>query len=477
MEGPDFTLFEQEIAAHLTDWRLKPELMEQGVNVGSIILGVFRDKCSIASTGEDERNSTFSLAIEITAKLLHPVWHKIDHSQMITVIGTSAEEALRAAAQRYANTTLTCLLSTRSEDHATGFEGLELDPIFDQYAPEGGIHLTVSPPHLSGDSFDNHTQYNHLTENPLYRFFPDSLAQIVSIPTYQIVCATIIKHPKGNYGGEVTVNGEYNEDATCELVEKFAAFSGDWPEFDASQSFVLQPRKVVDDEHWRLETRDPISNPTHDSFATCAVEQKLEPRHYFLNEEGNIPLLKTGGFLALLGGALLIPEWTIAAWIFMILGLGIIVLVFGSFFAGLKFAKEKFKYTLLTPGIITSLAPLKVLTLAPLAKTKFAPDRGDTFRFLDDPKLPGHNLTIGERIPIASHFTEARDDQIYWGDFVPEPVCWGVSDKTKLQESADKLGEHEFKRLENYWETGRIPPKFSGQLRAEKLPPPMPGNQ
>lgn len=468
MNSPDFTLFESDIEQHLKNRGVDTISMENGFRLGgNHVFAMFREQCSIASCG-DGPEIMHSLALEAKVSGIHPVWMKIEHSEMITLSGGSAEALLKEAAELFFTTTLSAILAISTENFATGIEDDHLNETVLRSAPEGGLDLTTSLPFLkiSPEAMPNASM--QMFERPMHRFFSNSLADIPSFETLMIITARISKFAPGKYSCDVAVNGEFYEKGSNELQNNYSQFSSNWPEFDAAQTFILQPGSVRNKEGWRTESHDPISDiAAHGSAASCAADQTLNPFHYLRHSQTTQLFLKTGGVFAIIGLVSIFAfGWLIAGGILS----GIAILMICLAIRVVRCAKPKFRYTLLTPGIITSISPVNVLVLAPLAKSKFAPDRGDALCYLKNAKLPGHNLTIGERIPIASSFSGRSLDGNYWASFNPEPICWGVYDKEKIEESTLKLGNEEFETLEDYWKSGLVPSEFSGVIKVSDLP-------
>ncbi len=468
-EAIPFETFETVICQHLQARGLPAEIIEEGVNTGHQMFAVFRRKVSIASAGEEAH-----LALEVQAIGIHPVWGKIEESEMIVLSAPTPREALTLAAEQYVETTLTALLAFQSEAHATGFEEVQLDDGTQTYAHEGGIHLTTSPPHIRcSNENDKQVVENFFVNNPLIRFIPESLKKVVEYPGVAVLCLHVELGQDG-VSASVLFSGEEVNSISEELAHNVAAACPTSTPFEANQVFVLQPKSVHDEEYWRIESKDPEGGGDYDTFATCSAGVKLEPFHYFFTDTFNLWLW--GIFLSLWVLAIFFfsKMWIVTGTIVLVLALPVLYLGL-IFFRTLSYKKEKFIHTLLTPGIIISVKPLRVLCSAPLAKSSFTPTRGEAFKILENPTLPVHRKKIGAKIPIASAFL--GEDGDYWDSFDPEPICWASSKKEVIAEATAKLGVAEFERLQKHWESGEIPDQFRGIYKLDKpTPSPIPNS-
>ena len=113
-----------------------------------------------------------------------------------------------------------------------------------------------------------------------------------------------------------------------------------------------------------------------------------------------------------------------------------------------------FANALLTPGIVISRDPLQVAVLANMST-----GMGKTYhgvRRLDLPALPVHENEPGTRVPFSTTFLEGDHDG-RWGDFNPEPICFGTGDRRRIDECLSRIDNDEFEALETCVRSGWVP--------------------
>lgn len=104
-----------------------------------------------------------------------------------------------------------------------------------------------------------------------------------------------------------------------------------------------------------------------------------------------------------------------------------------------------FKRGVLNPGIICHIGDgyVGILVLAEL--TLYATSWG--LVSLQAKKLPGHNLTLGERIPVTCCFTESDSGHAFAIAYAL-PIAWGTNDASVLQFGVDSIPQQEWDILE-----------------------------
>jgi hypothetical protein len=141
-----------------------------------------------------------------------------------------------------------------------------------------------------------------------------------------------------------------------------------------------------------------------------------------------------------------------------------------------------YQHALLTAGIVVSKQPLEFVALANMSNSGGAPKCA--LKRVDIIRLPSHPEEVGTLIPCVSGF-QAGPRLDRWGDFDPQPLCFGTGNRKLLAARAARLSE-DFASLQELFEQGRYPRKAgellwldddanrSGPPPAPTRPPPIP---
>lgn len=140
----------------------------------------------------------------------------------------------------------------------------------------------------------------------------------------------------------------------------------------------------------------------------------------------------------------------VIGFLMLLLGIGVALLLRWLW----KHTAIHFANALLTPGIVISREPLRVAVLANISNGV-----GKTYhgvRRLDLPALPVHEHEPGTRVPFSTTFREG-DHAERWGDFNPEPICFGTGDRKAINECLSRIDGEEFDALELCIRSDRVP--------------------
>jgi hypothetical protein len=224
-------------------------------------------------------------------------------------------------------------------------------------------------------------------------------------------------------------------------------------------------------EEFGLFEGDEGGAMVNESRATSAAKAPLSPVRFLWYKRETRPLIKTWVVLAAPCAVAFVLDWWIVGGILALPCLAL---------AGLCWwiCRQEtviYRHALLTAGIVVSKQPLAFVALANMNNCGGAPDCA--LKRVDILRLPSHPEEVGTLFPCVAGFQEGpRSDR--WGDFDPQPLCFGTSNRQLLAARAAKLSE-DFASLRALFEQGKYPRKagellWVGDPVARTTPPPLP---
>lgn len=471
--SPDFTIVERTLANALTDIGFTPKIVDDGVETGYPLLALFRTRGEVVTVPDAPGHGAFA-TIEIRTLGAHPVYGKIDFRDLVTVRGDTPELALERAAQSYANTTLAALMAFFDNSVDPGSPAPEIPAVPLEGGGELGWHTIAS----RADVLDEPAGVlaSHLGQHPPVELITDIFIDHLHRSGAAWAKIFAAQNPDGKHTFGCTINGEKAIDAEMALAANWTQPDTLSPGWEFRQFIIVQPADIQKAEAWRTDDWKPGPDvkKDHSSFATSPANTKLAVFHYArsADKEGCLTRMALVCLLLAVAGAVAGWFWLTAV---MLLPVGYFVRLLVR---NIRYEKEKYLHGLLVPGVVTSIKPLQVAVLAPLANSRFAETRGDAIKLIEPDRLPGHPVEVGTRVPCVACFSQPTADtpRGYWSDFNPEPLCWGTADTAHLRLRAQEIGDQAFAGLEAHIAADHLPGGSKELYLIDRIgnPPPVP---
>jgi hypothetical protein len=209
----------------------------------------------------------------------------------------------------------------------------------------------------------------------------------------------------------------------------------------------------------------------NESRATLAARAPLNPVRFLWYKPETRLLVKAWVVLAVLCAVAFVLGWWIVGGIVALPCLALSALCWWICHQ----VAVIYQHALLTAGIVVSKQPLAFVAVANMNNCAGAPNCA--LKRVDILRLPSHPEEVGTLFPCVSGFQDGpRRDR--WGDFDPQPLCFGTGNRQLLAARAAKLSE-DFASLRELFEQGKHPRK-AGELLwlddpvARTTPPPLP---
>lgn len=205
----------------------------------------------------------------------------------------------------------------------------------------------------------------------------------------------------------------------------------------------------------------------HFDGTTCFEEWFDRKRAMKLDEEiaGNRKTKRKTAvvfFVLVLGGILL--QWLgiflPSVICFVLAGLTLVLIIFQNKENAKNYLRLVYEEGVATPAIVTKTEPLTVYALGNLDYS--GENRIYGLKWFELNQIPGHKLQVGERIPCAAMFDEARERRQF-RRFRIHPYCWATGQIGILEEKIQEIGEKEWELLKLAYE------KFGDLERLEIL--------
>lgn len=219
----------------------------------------------------------------------------------------------------------------------------------------------------------------------------------------------------------------------------------------------------------------PDGDVIHHSYSTNAPRVRMSIWHCLRHNARISCLPQLVLILYGLGIGLIFLSWVKTSFVFLIPAVLLTVLLARALYQ----LKLTFYHALLSPGIITSIEPLRVATLTVMSNRPSAPSRGAAIKIINVASLPRHHKRVGEWVPMVCSFDDTPKNDVpsgYWTDFTPMPIAWATSSVKELKRCMEKIGTEPFEELASYVSQRRLPPEPEQVLFLDipgKVPPPL----